>query len=82
MAKAKITHNVCGRTFTTRRGLETHRNCEPIAPEVAPAPAPAEVDAERELIAELTRELMNEFDLGFVRANIRARKTVAAFDLA
>ena len=42
------------------------------------APAQAQVSAEKQLIQELTLELMREHELGFVKANIRARAAVAA----
>jgi hypothetical protein len=80
--KKALTHAVCGRTFRTKNGLKTHVICEPIAKNT-PAPAvtenaPAQVSAEKQLIQELTLELMREHEIGFVKANIRARAAVAA----
>lgn len=81
MAK-KFTHNVCGRSFRTRNGLKTHVLCEPIAKNT-PAPAQSETaqaqeqDALKSLVEEVTLELMREHEIGFVKANIRARKLVA-----
>lgn len=83
-SKKAISHAVCGRTFRTKNGLETHVRCVPIAKNTpAPAvtenaPAQAQVSAEKQLIQELTLELMREHELGFVKANIRARAAVAA----
>ena len=80
--RTKITHAVCGREFRTKNGLKTHVICTPIAKNT-PAPAvtenaPAQVSAEKQLIAELTLTLMSEFEIGWVKANIRARAAVAA----
>ena len=85
-SKKAISHAVCGRTFRTKNGLKTHVRCVPIAKntpapavtENAPAQAQAQVSAEKQLIQELTLELMREHELGFVKANIRARAAVAA----
>jgi hypothetical protein len=81
-SKKAISHAVCGRTFRTKNGLKTHVICEPIAKNT-PAPAvtenaPAQVSAEKQLIAELTLALMSEHEIGWVKANIRARAAVAA----
>ena len=73
MAK-KFTHNVCGRQFRTARGKATHVRCEPTA---APAPT-QEQDEAKSLLAELTLALMSEHEIGWVKANIRARKLVAS----
>ena len=83
-SKKAISHAVCGRTFRTKNGFKTHVRCVPIAKNTpAPAvtenaPAQAQVSAEKQLIQELTLELMREHELGFVKANIRARAAVAA----
>jgi|3_EtaG_2_1085321.scaffolds.fasta_scaffold02599_5 hypothetical protein len=75
MAK-KFTHNVCGRAFRTARGKATHVRCEATT---APAPAPTqEQDDAKSLLAELTLALMSEHEIGWVKANIRARKLVAS----
>lgn len=81
MAK-KFTHSVCGRAFRTRNGLNTHVLCTPLT-NSTPAPAQSETaqaqeqDAVKSLVEELTLELMREHEIGFVKANIRARKLVA-----
>ena len=77
----KITHSTCGRTFRTARGKRTHVICEPVAT-ATPAPtqpesAPTqEQDDAKSLLAELTLALMSEHGIGWVKANIRARKLV------
>lgn len=77
MAK-KFSHAVCGRTFKTANGKKTHVNCTPIAKNT-PAPAVNEnAAAEKALLAELTSELMSVHGIGWVKANIRARKIIAA----
>ena len=79
MAK-KFTHNVCGRQFRTARGKATHVRCEPTP---APAPKRLPVSAEKaplkRMIETATRMYMtrDENPLGFVKANIRARKLLA-----
>ena len=81
MAK-KFTHNVCERSFRTRNGLRTHVICEPVA-KSAPAPKRLPVSDEKatlkRMIETATRMYMtrDENPLGFVKANIRARKLLA-----
>lgn len=45
---AKITHNVCGRTFRTARGKATHVRCEP---------TPEYIRAQEQAIAKLDAKL-------------------------
>lgn len=84
MAK-KFSHAVCGRTFRTANGKKTHVNCTPIAKNT-PAPAakqnaPAQVSDEKatvkRMIETATSYYMREYELGFVKANIRARRLLA-----
>ena len=86
MAK-KFTHTTCGREFRTRNGLATHVICNPIAKtpasptqvENAPARSKAMTARNRKgMIETATEYYMRTYELGFVKANIRARKLVAS----